>query len=432
MIDRALCLRITGVFLLSAVISGVYPALVLSRLRPMAILKGRYSFSRNGLWLRKGLVTFRFAISLLLIAGTLAVYRQLSFMNDQDLGVDIEQTVVLKAPVGTSGYQQKAAALKTALLGLPGVTGVSGSGAVPGKEVGEFLANRRFGAPKEEERTYEMLKADDDFIPLYGLTVIAGRAFDKGRPADSTGLVLNEAAVRQFGFTSPETAIGQKIWLEVNPGRPNTVIGVIRDYHQQSLRQAYTPLILFMDPAYPWIPTNDYSVKVNAGQITGTVKRIRQIWKEIFPESSFDFFFLNDYYNRQYLEDRQFEQLFGLFSSLAILIACMGLFGLTAYTVARRTKEVGVRKVLGASMLSVLGLLTWDSVQLVLPAGMLALPLAFWLIVQWLQGYAFLAVITWWQFAAPVGVLVGITLLTTGYLALRAARANPVRAIREE
>jgi putative ABC transport system permease protein len=187
-----------------------------------------------------------------------------------------------------------------------------------------------------------------------------------------------------------------------------------------------------MDPAYPWIPTNEYSIKVNTGEMAPTVDRIRQIWKNIFPESSFDFFFLNDYYDHQYRGDRQFERLFGLFSALAILIACMGLFGLTAYSVARRTKEIGVRKVLGASVFSVLELLTMDSVQLILPAGVLALPLAFWLTGQWLRGYAFRASITWWQFVVPVAMLAVITLLTTGYLALRAARANPVRAIREE
>ena len=426
--NPAVGIRVAWVFTLSAVLSGFYPALVLSRLKPVRVLKGRYAFSGSGAWLRKGLVTFQFAISLLLITGTLAVYRQLSFMNSQALGVNIEQTLVLKAPATTEDYAQKALALKNALLTIPGVSGVTGSGSVPGKEVGEFLANRRVGAPKEEERTYEMLKVDPDFISFYGLTVIAGKGLDR----DSTGLVLNESAVRQFGFASPEAAIGQKVWLEVNNGRQNEVIGVIRDYHQQSLRQAYTPLILFMDPHYGWIPTNNYSVKISGGQINNVLTRIRGIWQDIFPASSLDYFFLNDYYDRQYREDRVFGQVFGLFSALAILIACMGLFGLTAYTVARRTKEIGVRKVLGASIVSVLRLLSWDSLQLILPAGLAALPLAAWLIGLWLRGYAFRASMPWWQFALPVAVLAVITLLTTGYLALQAARANPVKAIKEE
>ena len=432
MIDMPLCFRVAGVFLLSAFLAGAYPALVLSRLKPAGVLKGRYSFSAKGVWLRKGLVTFQFGLSLLLITGTLAVYRQLSFMNNQALGVDIAQTLVLKAPAKTEGYDEKAAALKSALLAVPGVSGVTASGAVPGKEVGEFLANRRVGAPETAERTYEMLKVDEDFIPFYGLNVIAGNAFGKGRPSDSTGLVLNESALRQFGFASPEAAIGQKIWLETKHDRPDEVIGVIRDYHQQSLRQGYTPLILFMDPDYRWIPVNNYSIRVDTRQLDATMTQVRQLWHNFFPDSPFDFFFLNDYYDRQYREDRQFGQLFGLFSALAICIACLGLFGLTAYTVARRTKEIGIRKVLGASVRGLLGLLTWDSLRLILPAALIALPLAAWLIARWLNGYAFRAPLAWWQFTAPIGLLALITLATTGHLALRAAKANPVEAIHEE
>ncbi|HTI90414.1 MAG TPA: ABC transporter permease [Puia sp.] len=424
--------KIIGVFLIFCFSSSIYPALVLTRFQPITVLKGRYSFSKNGTLLRKGLVFFQFAVSLILIAGTLAVYRQIRFMDSQRPGVEVQQTVVLRAPVAAPGYDAKAIAMKSALRTLPGVTGVTGSGAIPGKEVGEFLANRRFGASQSEERTYEMLKVDFDFIPVYHPEIIAGRAFDLSHPTDSVGLVLNESAVRQLGFASPEAAIGQQVWLEVNPNRTDHVIGVIKDYHQQSLQKTYTPLILFMDPAYAWIPTQYFSVKLDTKDLTSTVARLQQTWNGFFPESPFDYFFLDEFYDRQYHDDRQFAKVVALFSGLAIGIAVLGLFGLTVYAAARRNREIGVRKVLGASVGQIMGLLTWDFVRLILLATLPALPLAGWLIRQWLFGYAFRAPMSWGLLLAPVPMLAAFTLTATAWLTFRAARANPARSLKEE
>jgi putative ABC transport system permease protein len=378
------------------------------------------------------MVAFQFITSLLLIAGTVAVYRQVGYMSSQPIGTDINQTIVLKTPVKTTGYLQKMQSLKTAVLAVPGVRLVTASGAVPGKEVGEFLANRRYGAPKTEERTYEMLKADFDFIRAYNLQVVAGRDFDRSRPSDSIGVILNESAVRQFGFASAEAAVGQKVWLETVEKRPNEIIGVIKDYHQRGLQQQYTPVILFMDPALGWIPTDYISVKISSGRMQDKVARIREVWKELFPESSFDFFFLDDFYNRQYQQEVQFGHNFMIFSSLAIFIACMGLFGLTAYSTARRSKEIGVRKVLGASVRNILSLLTWDVVRLILLCSLIALPAAYMLIVQWLNRYAFRTSLTWWQFVLPVIALIGIALLTTGWLTFRAAMVSPAATLKDE
>jgi len=432
MIDASFCGRIALVFLAAVILSGIYPALVLTQFQPITVLKGRYSFSKSGSFIRKGLVTFQFAVSLALIAGTLAVYRQLMYMSRQNPGVEIRQTLVLKAPVSTTDYGAKSMALKHALLALPGITGVTGSGAVPGREVGMFLANRRLGADKSEERTYEMLKVDHDFIPLYHLDMIAGRAFDLSRPADSLGLVLNESAVRQFGFASPEDAVGKQVWLEVNPGRTNKVIGVIRDYHQRSLQIAYSPLILFMDPAYRWIPTQYFSVKVTTKDMTRTIAGIRKTWDDLFPGSSFDSFFLDEFYDRQYRDDRNFARIAGLFSCLSIFIGIIGLLGLTAFSAARRNREIAVRKVLGASVRQIMSLLTWDFIRLILLASLFALPLSLIAIRGWMQGFAFRAPLSWGLLLAPVPVLIFITLFTTGWLTLRAARVNPVSSLKDE
>ncbi|WP_183557338.1 ABC transporter permease [Mucilaginibacter sp. SP1R1] len=430
--NSALLLKVSGVFLGSILVSGIYPAMVLSRLKPIAVLKGRFAFSKSGVLLRRGMVAFQFMASVLLIAGTFAVYRQIVYMSDQNTGVNIDQTIVIKTPVNTSNYTQKINSFKNMLLAFPGVKAVTLSGAVPGKEVREFLANRRFGAPKSAEQAYEMLKVDHDFMQAYSMQLVAGRGFDKGRPADSIGVVLNETAVKQFGFASAQEAVGQKVWLETVDKHPDEVIGVIKDYHQQSLQQKYTAVILFMDPSLSWIPADYFSVKVSQNNMAQMVGHIKTTWNDNFPESSFDFFFLDDFYNRQYSQETQFGHVFTLFSSLAIFIACIGLFGLTAYSAARRTKEIGVRKVLGASVQSIISLLTWDVVKLILVSSLFALPLAYIFINLWLNNYAFKVALTWWQFVLPVFTLVAIAIATTFYLTFRAALANPTSSLRNE
>jgi putative ABC transport system permease protein len=430
--DRSFYIEFAVVLLTGILLSGIYPALVLARLKPMAVLKGKYAFSKTGTLFRKGLVTIQFASSLVLITGTFAVYKQIIYMGNQNTGVKIDQTIVMKSPVNTPEYKIKNEFFKNSVKDIPGVFSITGSGAVPGKEVGEFLANRRFGAPKTEERTYEMLKVDYDFIKTYNLDLIAGRGFDKSVTTDSFGLVLNESAVKQFGFASAEDAIGQKIWVEANKGNPNEVIGIIKDYHQQSLQQKYTALVLFMDPAYNWIPVNYYSVRVNKADVKNIVAGIRKKWEIVFPESSFDFFFLDEFYDRQYRQDKQFGHVFLLFSSLAIFIACMGLFGLTAYSTARRTREIGVRKVLGASVRNIISLLAWDSVKLVLVSGIIALPLAYLFVQQWLQSYAFRSEISWEQFLIPLLLLLLIAIITISWLTWTAALRNPALTLKEE
>jgi putative ABC transport system permease protein len=430
--NDALGLQVLLVFIAGVLLSGIYPALLLSRLKPVSVLKGQYKFSKSGVVMRKGMVAFQFAATLVLIAGTFAVYRQIVFMNSQQLGINIEQTMVLKAPVITPGNAQKIESFKHTVLGLTGVKGVTVSGAVPGKEVGEFLANRRYGVSKNEERPYEMLKVDHDFIKNYNLQVIAGKAFDKSRSSDSTGVILNQAAVKQFGFSSDDAAVGQRVWLETNEKQPNLVIGIIKDYHQQSLQQNYSPVILFMDPRLNWIPTKYYSVKFEGANADHIIPAVKAAWNDYFPESSFDWFFLDDFYNRQYQQDLQFGRLFMLFSSLAIIIACMGLFGLTAYSTSRRIKEIGVRKVLGATIAQISTMLTLDAVKLVLLSSLLALPLSYWFITDWLHSYAFRVQLNWWQFVVPLVVLLLISVATISFITFKAAVVNPIKSLRNE
>ena len=429
--DSPLYLQTIVVLLIGMFLSGFYPAMVLANVNPVVVLKGRYSFSKGGVLLRKGMVAFQFTASLLLIAGTIAIYRQIVFMSNASTGVALNQTIVVKGPVGNNS-ELKINSFKQEIKKLPGVKSFTASGAVPGKEVAEFSADRRYGASKSDEHLFETLRVDFDFIKAYDLAVIAGRAFDQSHTSDSTGIILNEAAVKLFGFASANDAIGKKVWIETLGKKPNEVIGVVKNYHQQSLQRDFTPVILLMDPALRWVPVNYYSVKLNTGDMHASVAGIQNIWGKYFPESSFDFFFLDDFYNSQYRDETQFGHIFLLFSSLAIIIACMGLFGLTAYAAGRRKREIGIRKVLGASVKHIIAILTFDTVKLILACSVIAIPVAYLLVNQWLRTYAFRVQLNVWQFIVPVIALIVITLATISVLTINAARANPAATLKDE
>jgi putative ABC transport system permease protein len=353
-------------------------------------------------------------------------------MKSQDLGINIEQTLVIEAPTRNDYYESKMNTFKNELKEMSEVLAVTRSGSVPGKEVAKFLANRREYSPVEDQKLYEMLMVDFDYLETFGLELVAGRDFDKNRPTDSVALILNQAAVAQFGFASDEAAIDERIILEVTPNKRNHIIGIVKNYHQQSLQKDYTPIILFMDPDYSWIPITYFSVKINSHNLQQTISQMQGIWEQFFPESSFDYFFLDEFFNRQYLADQQYGSIFYAFSFLAIFIASMGLFGLTMFTTTSRTKEIGVRKVMGASIISIVKMLNLELVKLILLSSLIAIPSAWYLIRKWLDSYAFRIEISWWMFVVPVIVVMIIAIFTTSFLTIRAATANPTKSLRYE
>jgi putative ABC transport system permease protein len=413
-------------------LSGLYPAFVLSRFKPSVILKGKYNTSAGGALLRRGLVVAQFSITIILIGSTLIADQQIKHMKRQHLGVNIRQMLAIEAPTMSDDYQNKMVSFKNELKDLAGVEAVTRSSAVPGKEVAKFLANRREYAPVEEERLIEMLMVDFDYIKTYGLELVAGRNFDRDMPTDSIALILNQTAVAQFGFASDEEAIDERIILEVTQNKKNHIIGVIKDYHQQSLQKSFTPIILFMDPEYSWIPITYFSVNVATDELTSVISAIQDKWNLFFPESSFDYFFLDDFFNRQYMADQQYGSTFATFSLLAIFIAIMGLFGLTMFTTSIRTKEIGVRKVLGASITTIFLMLNRELFRLIMIASIIAVPVAYFLIGKWLDDYAFRLELQWWMFIVPILVVLLLSLLATGYITLKAAIANPSRSLRYE
>ena len=419
---------LTGLFLIGSFLSGLYPAFVLSSFRPIVVLKGKLAKTGHGALLRQSLVVLQFAASVVLIAGTFAVYRQLHFMQDQDLGVRISQTLVVNGPrVLDSTYDNRLTSFKTEALRLPGVKQVTVSTEVPGSKVNWNAGGiRRISDDITKSNQYRIIGIDHDFIDAYGLKIIKGRNFYPGQ-VDSQSVLFNEAAIKEIGFSKPEAALNQRIdfW-----GKQYTIVGVVANHHQESLQQDYDAHI------FRYIPDANsyYSLKLTGDPATwpGVIAALQKEWKQFFPGNPFDYFFLDEHFAKQYEADQQFGQTFGIFAGLAIFVSCLGLLGLAAFVVNQRTKEIGIRKIVGANLSNILVLLTKDFIRPVLISFVIAIPVAWYVLQKWLDNYAFRITITAWMFIIPGLLVLVIALLTISTQTLRAASANPSKALRTE
>jgi len=421
-----------GVFAGGTLLSGIYPALVLSRYQPVKVLKGLFKNAAGAQWLRKGLIVGQFAASIILIAGTLIVYRQVSFMRNQPLGADIDQTLVVKGAgsgLNDSAYQNVFQSFKGEVLQVAGVKSLTGSSNVMGEEILWSTDWHWLGNPAGTKKIENfMLGVDEDFIPAYGIRMAAGRNFSRAFPSDRKGALLNETAVRTLGFPSPQAAVGQLVSTGWQPFDSVRVVGVVADYHNEGLQKAIQPLV--------FLPNRDvrsnYSIKVQGADAGRAVQAIKAIWDRHFPGDPYNYFFLDEFFSRQYAENQRFGSVFALFAVFAIAIACFGLLGLSAYNVLQRTKEIGIRKVLGASVSSLLYLLSRDFLVLVGVAFVVAVPVTWVVMDSWLQSFAYRIGISWWVFGLAGLAAVVVAFVTVGGQAMRAATANPVRALRSE
>jgi len=424
---------IAGVWLLAGFGAGIYPALLLAGFKPAATLRGSFKAGRLGILTRKILVVGQFSIAALLVVGTLVIVRQIRFMKDQNLGFSKEQKLVLPVRGEGTGLGQRSEMIKASFLGIPGVGGAAASLTVPGRTPWSFNVSLGERGAGNNWAMYH-LYIDPDFIPLYGIELAAGRAFQKDMSADMTRdydqvpvFMVNEAAVRAFGFAAAEDALGQRI-TSGHGGRTGAIIGVVKDFHFFGLQQNVGPLVM------EWFPSTFgcISLNVRTEGLSGTLAAVEKKWKELFPGLPLDNFFLDEDFNKQYRADERLWGITRAFTALGIMISCLGLFGLAAYLAEQRTKEIGIRKVLGASVSGIAARFSGDFIKMVVLANILAIPVAWLAMNQWLRGYAYHVRLTPWVFILAAGLSLAVALLTVGYQSLRAALANPTNSLRHE
>ncbi len=417
-------------WVLGVLVSGLYPAFVLSSFKPISILKGKFSHSRKGIAFRRLLVVGQFSITIILITGSIVVFQQIRFMNAKELGFNMDQIVVVSSPSLTSfdsTFINRVNNFKEELKQISQVKGATTSWNVPGGDIGRSFNVHQEGS--DSRFTMRHTAVDFDFLKVYGIQLIAGRSFE---PTDHDpdgrklrNILINQSAAKLLGFASPEAAIGKSI---VRGERTWEVKGVINDYHQKSLQYPLEPM-LFM----PFYSTNsDISVKITPNDVPRTLAAIKQKYETFFPGNVFDYTFLDERFNTQYKNEQLFGKAFSLFASVAILVACLGLFGLAMFSTIQRTKEIGIRKVLGASTSGIVALLSRDFLKLVLIAFVIATPVAWYAMNQWLKDFAYKIDLSWWIFALAGILAVLIALLTVSFQAIKAALANPVKSLRSE
>jgi len=419
--EPVILLGLLGMWAFVGLAAGSYPAFYLSAFRPVVVIRGGFAGgSRGRTALRDGLVVVQFAAAMMLIVGTMVVSEQLAFMRHKDLGYDKEHIVVV--PIRDQLAWQGAPALKEELLKISGVQAVSFSSGVP-NAVGWHSTAHWEGADEDDALEINHIMVDFDFMELYGFGLVAGRGFSRDFPGDATAAyVLNEAAVQAIGWDDP---IGKTFMMSDGEA---PVIGVVKDFHFESLHQPIGPMAFHFGPQWYQMA----SLNITPENVPGTLKAVETLVQRFAPDRPFDYYFLDDTFDRLYRAEERFSRISAYFTALALFLACLGLLGLTAFVVERRTKEIGIRKVLGASVVSIVVLLSGQFVRLVVVAFVVATPLAYLSANRWLEDFAFRVDLSWGIFVMAGVLALAIACLTISYQSIRAALTNPVETLRYE
>lgn len=426
-----LCFGIAIVTLLA----GSYPAFIQSSFRPVAILSGNKLPVGIRSWLRQTLVVGQFTVSVSMIIATLVVYNQLEYIRNKDTGYQRNQ--ILTLDLGDASNEVKAS-FKHQVERLPGVEAATQAGGLPGSGwvIGSKLVSE-FVPKGAQTASINRLTIDGDYLKTFRIKLIEGRNLRPSQPSDKGVFLVNRAAMRFFGWKNingKQTGYYNYAYDPKQPGKyqeipqVGDVVGVVGDYNYANLKQTVAPLLISLNDGWE----GQLAVQLQKGTYTATIKQINQIWRDNFPAKPFSYAFLDDTFNRTYQVEARTGQVFGLFALVAVLISCLGLFGLAAFTAEQRTKEIGVRKTLGASISSLVVLLSKDFLKPVLIALVLASPIAWWCMNQWLKEFAYKVNLEWWIFGLAGALAVSIALLTVSFQSIKAALMNPVKSLRSE
>lgn len=422
--DLFFWLTLLSFVLLGVFFSGLYPAFVLSSFKPSSVLKGSFSHSTQGAFLRKGLVVFQFAITVVLLIVTFTVNEQIDFMRNKDLGVNIEKTIVVNAPTSDNA-RSNYSVFKQTLLSNSEIQSVALSGAVPGQLASQMSTTTGINISKENNYNFYITTIDNDFIPLMGMELIGGENFKASSKTEQNDVIVNEEALRLWGIRDVNGVIGEKLkfW-----GNEWTIIGVLKNYHQETAKSPHIPIIHRF--------TNDFdgfaSIKFNNDRPKQQLSEIKKVYASVFPGSPFTYFFMDKAYHNQFKADERFQKVFSILTAFSILIACLGLFGLASFTVSKRKKEIGVRKVLGASSMRIVVLLTNNFIKTVFISVIISVPVTYFIVSRWLENFAFRIELNWWLFLIPILLVFVLVILSVSIKTIYSAMANPVESLRSE